>query len=404
MNRHYAAAGRAPGAFHAAAFAARGRRLAARAALLLCSLAGAASAVPQPCAPKLPYEMRGIWAECEGVNATLTSRAGIEEMFRRLEKARVNTVFLQVYRGDRAWYHSDIADAGPYDAFRAAEKTCPLRLAIDLAHARGMQLHAWVNVFRVWGGRDAKTIRALGKGAMTRDRGGRSILDYPRGALPDSGYWLDPGDPAVRGHVLRIVQELLDRYPDLDGIHLDYVRYPFDEKGKTEFGYGRKSVAAFKKATGAAPSRSTPAARALWDGWRRDQVTSCVAGAKRLAGARGKALSVAVIADEKKCRESTFQDWRRWLGEGLVDFVVPMNYSAERQLVLRRAAEALSAAGTGKRVAIGLGAYKVLDSPAALAAQVRDCRRLGALGVVLFSYDNMTRRPGLFAYLGREVF
>lgn len=378
----------------------------ARLAFLCCAFAACASAAPpvRPRAPERHREMRGIWAECEGANATLSSRARIEEMFRRLEKARINTVFLQVYRGDKAWYRSGIADTGPYDAFHSREKACPLRLAIDMAHARGMQLHAWVNVFRVWGGRDAKTIQALGKGAMTRDRAGRSILDYPRGALPDGGYWLEPGDPVARGHVLRVVQELLDRYPDLDGIHLDYARYPFDEKGKTDFGYGSRSVAAFRKAAGADPARGTAAARARWDGWRRDQVTLFVAGAKGLVGKRGKALSVAVVADEKKCRESTFQDWRRWLGEGLVDFVVPMNYSADRALVRARAEKALSAAGTGKRVAVGLGAYKVLDSPEALAAQVGDCRKLKALGVVLFSYDNMAKRPGLFRYLGTKVF
>lgn len=349
-------------------------------------------------------EMRGVWAECEGVNATFSSRAGIEEMFTRLERAKVNTVFMQVYRGNKAWYRSAIADAEPYRAFYARENVCPLRLAIDMAHARGMQLHAWVNVFRVWGGSDANVIRKLGKRAMTCDRSGRSILDYPRGSLPDSGYWLEPGDPDVRGHVLRIVQEILDRYPDIDGIHLDYVRYPFDEKGRTDFGYGRRSVTAFRKSSGVDPFRCAGAGKARWDAWRRDQVSLFVAGAKRLTVARDKTLSVAVVPDERRCREATFQDWRRWLAEGLVDLVVPMDYSERRELVRKRAAETVAAAGTGTRVAVGLGAYKVLDSPSALAAQIRDCRKMGALGVVLFSYDNMTRRPEIFAYLGKKVF
>ena len=77
---------------------------------------------------------------------------------------------------------------------------------------------------------------------------------------------------------------------------------------------------------------------------------------------------------------------------------------AQPDALRQRAAEVLSAAGTGARIAMGLGAYKVLDSPAALAAQIRDCRGMGALGVVLFSYDNMTKRPEMFAYLGEKVF
>ncbi|MCX6357699.1 MAG: family 10 glycosylhydrolase [Candidatus Aureabacteria bacterium] len=351
-----------------------------------------------------PLLMRGIWAECEGVNATFSSRAKIEEMFARLQSAGVNTVFMQVYRGDRAWYRSAIADAAPYREFYAAEHICPLRLAIDHAHARGMKLHAWVNVYRVWGGRDAGTIRALGRDAITRDRRGRSMLDCPKESLPDSGYWLDPGDPAVRARLLRIVEEILDRYPDIDGIHLDYVRYPFDEKGRTDFGYGRRSVATFQKKYGFDPAAAPLLKKHLWDEWRRAQVTAFVVDAAAAAHRRGKKLSVATVADEARCVRTTFQDWPRWVGEGIADFVVPMNYSEQRTLVRKRAQAALRAAGRPDRVAIGLGAYKMLNTPAELVSQIQECRALGAMGVVLFSYDNMTRAPGLFSLVGRKAF
>lgn len=350
-------------------------------------------------------EIRGIWAECEGVNATLSSRAKIEEMVNRLGKAGFNTVFVQIYRGNKAWYRSRLADSTPYRQFYAQEKTGPLKVAIDLAHKKGIKVHAWINMFRVWGSADAKIIRELGRAAVTRDSRGRSLLGYRKESLPDEGYWLDPGDPAVRKYLVSVIEEILDQYPDVDGIHLDYTRYPYDEKGKVDFGYSTASTARFKKVYGFDPLRCTVSQRALWDQWRRDQVTEFVREVASVAHKRGKQLSAATVADEKKYRFLTFQDWPRWIREGLVDSAVPMNYSSVRSVMRRNAEAALNAVPAAKRrVIMGLGAYKLLDCPDALLSQIKDCRSLGAGGVALFSYDNMTKHPGIFSFLGKRAF
>jgi len=350
-------------------------------------------------------EMRGIWAECEGINSTLSSRGKIEEMVNRLGTAGFNTVFVQVYRGSRAWFQSKLADSTPCERFYAQEKTNPLRVAIDLAHRKGIQVHAWVNMYRIWGNSDAKVIRTLGRAAVTCDSRGRSLLDYRRESLPDGGYWLDPGDPGVRRYLISIIGEILERYPDIDGIHLDYTRYPYDEKGKVDFGYGRTSVARFKKIHGVSPLACAASQRALWDAWRRDQVTEFVREAGEGVRRREKKLSVATVADEKKYRSLTFQDWPLWLREGLIDFAVPMNYSDTRSVAKRNTETLLNAAPAERdKIIIGLGAYKLLDSPGALLAQIKDCRSLGAGGVALFSYDNMTKHPGIFSFLGKRAF
>lgn len=351
----------------------------------------------------LPLDIWGIWAECEGVNSTLSSRRKIEEMFDRLSEAGFNTVMLQVYRRNRAWYRSGVADAEPYREFHSKEGDCPLRLAIDMAHARGMKIHAWMNMFRVRGDRNAKVIRDLGERAVTRDATGRSMLDYGAVDLPDGGYWLDPGDARVRAYLLAVIRELLDRYPDIDGIHLDYVRYPYDDAERADFGYGVESVSGFRKRHGFSPAGSPPAKRKFWDAWRRDQLTMFIADVKKLVGGRGKTLSAAVIPDEGRRQSLAFQDWPRWLSEGIIDLAVPMNYGSDRSAVRSTTGDILKAAADTKKVAIGLGAYKVLNAPRALLSQVEDCRNIGARGVILFSYDNMAQHPGLFAFLGREV-
>lgn len=348
--------------------------------------------------------MRGIWAECQGRNSTLSSTEKIEEMFRRLRTANVNTVFLQVYRGNKAWYDSRIADSTPFRKFPGRNNGGALGLSLARARGNGMALHAWLNTFRIWGKGETGAVRKLGKAAVMRDSAGRSLLDYRKEALPDGGLWLDPGDPKVRKYLCGVISELLDLHPDLDGIHLDYTRYPFKDGSKTDYGYGRVSVDRFKKEHGFDPAGCAGKKKALWNKWRRDQITAFIRDVKEIVGRRGKKLSVATIPERKKARDVAFQDWPRWVREGIVDFIVPMNYSSDRALVKRRTRDVVKDSGDWKKVAIGLGAYKVLDNPGELKLQVDDCRKQGVAGVVLFSYDNLTRRPELFSYIGKSVF
>ena len=133
-------------------------------------------------------------------------------------------------------------------------------------------------------------------------------------------------------------------------------------------------------------------------------MTAFVSQVRAITRARGKTLSVAVLPSREKARSVAFQDWPLWVRKGLVDYVVLMNYSADASLVRKRTRSAVSAAGGSRKVAVGLGAYKMLDDARALARQIVECLHEGVAGVVLFSYDNMEKRPELFSYIGRTAF
>jgi len=289
----------------------------------------------------------------------------------------------------------DSEEKGSFDAFGAVCRA---------AREAGMEIHAWLNAFRIRGSKRSRAVAALGKVAVTRDGAGKSLLDYNRSSMPDGGYWLDPGDPEVRDYLCGVIREILTLYPDIDGIHLDYTRYPFDEKSGRDFGYGTRSVESFRTLKGYDPAGCAGARRRAWNDWRRAQETAFVREARAITAARGKKLSVADKSDREKASAVAFQEWPLWARKGLVDFVVPMNYSADASLVKRRTRAAVAAAGDARRVAVGIGAYKMLDDAGALARQIKDCLHEGVAGVVLFSYDNMAKRPGLFSYIGRTAF
>lgn len=357
-------------------------------------------------------EARGLWVECEGSQEVLYSRKKIDLMIERAKNSGFNILFVQVYRHDRSWYNSVIADPAPYRRIIKKEKIDPLAYIIKAGHRAGLEVHAWLNMFRI--GKDSRAIvlRRLGKKAVTRDGKGRSLLT--RKNLPDGGYWLDPGDSGVRKYLLNIISEVIRKYPGIDGIHLDFLRYPYLSPtggsfwaGRRDLGYGEESVRRFQAWAGIDPLKMeiTRSNCQSWDNWRRYQINYFLETVRRQINSMnsGIKLSAAAVAWADRAYLSAYQDWRRWLEEGAVDFVVVMNYSTDARLARYLTRGAL-ASQKKRQVYVGLGAYLLLNHPRVLLQQIQDCRRAGSPGVVLFSYDALCKDPKIFDLLHAGVF
>ncbi|MGH7411522.1 MAG: glycoside hydrolase family 10 protein [Candidatus Methylomirabilis sp.] len=364
-----------------------------------------------------PY---GLWVEAEGPNRTLDDLGRLEKMVLAASEAGITHLYLQVYRGGRSWYASTLADDEPYRQAVTRQGYDPLQFALGLAHARGLQVHAWMNLFNLGRRRDGPLQTRLGSAAVTRDNRGRSLLHYDNSRAPGDekqamvldtpGYWLDPGDPQVQEALAAIIQELVSRYPTLDGVHLDYVRYPYAVptvpgsrySNGLDFGYGERSVARFLTETGlsAFAAKGDPAVAQRWDDWRREQLGRFLRQVRdrvrRLR--RNLMLSAALLAWPDRAYQSAYQDWRLWLEEGLLDHGIIMNYNRDSHLARHLSRQAVAFRGHSK-LFVGLGAYVFLDQPDLLAQQIRDAREQGADGVVLFSYDNLLKREGFLDQL-----
>ncbi len=361
-----------------------------------------------------------LWVECEGSNRTLDSVAHVDALLKDAKAWGIDTLFIQVYRGDKAWFASSLCDASPCAAFRKKEGKDMLAYLLDTAHRQGMQVHAWVNTFRAGKDPKAGVIRRLGKQAVTRDNKGRSMLDYPELLLPGAdnnyyeadgtGYWLEPGDPTVQAYLLAIFRELMKKYPTLDGLQLDFIRLPYVvpfspgarfPKGIT-YGYGFRSVERFRAATNWDPLHwdGATASAVAWDDWRRDQISSFVVKVQtemRRALPSAK-LSAAVICYGDRAYLSAFQDWRSWLEAGSVDFVALMNYSVEEKLCLHVTREAL-AFSRYRPVWVGLGPYLLAQREKVFDTQLKDgleqLQEIGKGEIGFFSYDSLKQTPAL---------
>jgi uncharacterized lipoprotein YddW (UPF0748 family) len=207
------------------------------------------------------------------------------------------------------------------------------------------------------------------------------------------------GIDAVQDHAVAIVTDVASRY-EVDGVHLDYVRYD-----GSSWGYHPDALDRFALDTGRSdrPAPTDP----QWVSWRQDRTAELITRARSaLSEARpGALLSAAVIAGGPgpsaspggfagtRAAELMFQDWPRWLDEGRVDFVLAMAYTREanvehagwfRQWVAFAGELADRHPG---RVGVGVGAY--LNSVDDALVQIRMVReRVGAVGVYSFQQDS----------------
>ena len=141
----------------------------------------------------------------------------LTDILDQLQAVHINTVIFQtrvrgnlIYPSDiEIWCESLTGKAGGNPGYD------PLAFAIEECHKRGMELHAWMVAV------------PLGSDEVHKEMGAQSITKrYPHLCKRFRNHWyLNPGHPDSQKYLASLVNELLTRY-DVDGVHLDYIRYP----------------------------------------------------------------------------------------------------------------------------------------------------------------------------------
>lgn len=246
--------------------------------------------------------------------------------------AGFNAVLFQVRGNGTVFYPSEIEPWAEEFDFRDPGFD-PLALALEEAHKRDLELHAWVNVMPAWRGPDQPAIE--GQLYFTHpewfwyDReGNRQPLLHKVGDSERGWYVnLNPCLPEVREYLVEVFHELVDNY-EVDGLHMDYIRFPNEPviRGEKIPDYPRdeQTLELYQADTGLAPDDDPE----LWDHWRTDQVTTLVADIHAmLRRTRPRAVLSAAVQSVRERALHHFQDGRRWMDMGILDVVVLMNYT-----------------------------------------------------------------------------
>ena len=365
---------------------------------------------------------RGFWVDA--FHPGIKSPHEVNQLIADLKRLDCNVVFAQVRRRGDAYFRKSV-EPFTHDE-EVAEGFDPLAYLCKQAHAENIQVHAWVNAMPVWRLDDPPPadrkhlFHTHGLGARGEDNW---LTSSRSGEVEFSvGYFLDPGHPAVSEHLTRVVVDLVRNYP-VDGIHLDYIRYPEsqgDEETGYDTGYNSVSVARFNHRHGGsgAPDPTDP----QWQQWRRDQVTQLVRRIRTelLEEKPQLLLSAALIAWRDGPRNESqwtrtapytevFQDWHNWRKCGLLDITVPMNYDREHIPEQREFFENWIAFEKAyrydSRLVIGLGAYlNSVENTASQAKQAlsRSAQVPGADGINLFSYAVVSKGDSYETQTGLE--
>lgn len=333
---------------------------------------------------------RGLFVSLIQNPPVLSNREDIPKLIQFAKAHRIQVLFVQIYRSGQAWFPSAHADARPYENALKNAGEDPLALLIKQAHAEGIEVHAWLNLLTLNENSDAPILKKYGPDILTQKPGAekKGIEDYKI----DNQYFLEPGDLRVREELKQMTGEIARTYPELDGIQLDYIRYP---DAKPFYGYTENNIARFRQAKGA--DARVEEANPDWKNWRRNQVTELVKLLREHALSVNPKLQFTTTgcAPYIRALEEAFQDWPSWQKSGLADFVTVMTYPQtvaefEKQL-----------AGLKKRnvdfskLNIAIGAYKLLDSPEIFEKQFRICEKSNARSCVVFHYGNFLESPKL---------
>jgi len=345
-------------------------------------------------------EIRAVWVSRWEYTKNLpentiqNQQLKIQEVMQKSQAARLNMVLFQVRGQGDAYYRSQYepwakeltgqlgGDPG-YD---------PLELAIQEAHARGLEIHAWFNTFTCWRGTEPPEPTTPEHIFYQHPEWFCVDKDGQRMPLSEHYIFLSPGIPAVREYIQKVALDLVQNY-DLDGIHFDYIRYPENAR-KLGFSHDSISVQRFNSMDGN-PNQLT------WEDWQREQITQFVSSFYDAATRIKPMLKVSAAVfgrydlSAASSFHSVFQDSHHWLIEGKIDFIVPMIYWHRAHPTApfgETVTDWINSNTSNRPIIPGIGAYRQLsaDWPAdEVKKQVKFVRKVGAIGMAFFSFTAM---------------
>ena len=367
-------------------------------------------------------EARALWiSRFDWCGTPPCSRTRLEYLINKAADAHFNIIMFQTRATGDAYYTPGLE---PW-SYRLTSNTSqtlgtspgwdPLAVAVQTAHGRGLQLHAYVNMYSNWEcGRwfppnttaplhpfwslgyyqpppAPYTYSSTWRVYSTTASGPQPMSVLDSGApVPCSEYlWSSPGVQRVNEQNLAVIKNIVSRYA-VDGVHMDRVRYP-----GPQFSTDPESLAAYTAALATTPGLS-------YGDWQRDNLSRWMTRIyTEVKAIRPQVkLSAAVWFTYKKTAAITFptsqgyydyyQDSHRWLTEGALDAIAPMIYGAtfngdyNKWRVL---ADDHTGVQGGRQVWLGIGA--AITSADEIGNRIAYARGIGARGIAIWSAGTM---------------
>lgn len=346
------------------------------------------------------FQNRCLWV----VRYTLTSKTSIDEMLQFAVQYNFNHIFVQVRgRGDslyRSFWvpRSEILKDDAFD---------PLEYVIQEGHKLQLNIHVWVNVYMLWSAeknpvdehhlfnRHPDWVDAV------KEESDKYLNTDERLATDDSGqegFYLAPNHPRVNPYLLAVFKELVNNY-NLDGVHLDYVRYKNEFHGYNPFGK-EQFRSEYKSQNNFHSEVSQNILNKEWDSdylMKREEsllhsITELVLKLNSFIKKSNReiTLSAAVKPNIEMAKMLYFQEWDMWLSGGLIDWVLVMNYSSNFQIFVDNISviEKQMSKNEINKIVMGVALYN--QTPENALKKIKYSYDAGFRGIALFSYNIIT--------------
>jgi uncharacterized lipoprotein YddW (UPF0748 family) len=345
-------------------------------------------------------EFRGLWVTRFDwtPNYTVTT-SNLDAIVNNAASAHFNALLFQV-RGTADAYYSSTLEPWAARLTGSTTKTLgtdpgfdPLAYMITRAHQSGLQVHAYINIFPTWlcglGAPPENTTPqhlfwALSHAVTWSNWRVYSNPQTPQNIATCADYvWATPALSLTRNHIAAVAADIVNRY-DVDGLHLDLIRYP----GST-YSFDPYTMQAYSDALQITSTLTITAWRPIFQRAQIDEMVQQIYSATT-ALKPDLLVSAAVLPNYSSGYNSYYQDSKGWLANSLIDANLPMLYSSD--IVNDLPAWTARAQGFlddahGRYVFPGISVSYTEVSQ--IIDRIEAARSLGAKGVALFSYDKL---------------
>lgn len=336
--------------------------------------------------PSNLVEARTLWLD-RGTIVSIKNPKEMSILFERIKKTGINVVYFETINAGFSIYPTSIGVQNPM-----TKGWDPLYWAIKEAHKRNIELHSWCWIFAAGNTRHNPIIyKKKDYAGPILDKKLDWALKGQKGNLvpiSQSEYWLDPSNLKVRNYLLSQLKEITLNY-EVDGIQLDYIRYPF-QRSNNLMGYNCETQRKFEQETGYFLKNMNYETLKVWNSWKTKQISSFV---KDVSDSLKKikpdiTISAAVFGGTKQNRINTIQqDWESWVNNGWVDVLNPMIYANSTQRLSDNIDYIIKAVDNKAFVYPGI-AIRQLELPD-LLEQIYTINEMGLKGNTLFAMAHL---------------
>jgi len=331
-------------------------------------------------------ESRGVWVTGNYLQGGSTA---IQNLVENVKGAHLNIIYIDVwYHGSTIYPSKVVSDAGGPLQNPVFAGTDPLRMLIDIAHQNGIEVFAWFE-WGFWVGNSSDSSNPPG---IIKSHPGWAMVqrDTTKHFIHDTyGYewWVDPAVKTAANFIVDLHEECAEKYPDIDGIEMDRMRYP-----DNSLSYSDSSRIRFMKETGGPDPLSLPDDDPSWGAWRAEQVTNVMRMIYQSVKGINPTCVVTCAVWPPYGMQGVLQQWDVWAKNSYADVLEPMLYLPPSDFPNQmQLCSNLIPSGFKLNAGIGTDGYGA-GPITNVITEIRYARSAHAGGEVLFYYGSLSQQ------------